>query len=94
MLVIVGTRRSDTIAIQPDDGLLEVECNGEFRVFNKHRVKRIVAFGMEGSDQKKKSTCVGSTFWSIFTGLLVALGVLFRFRERPQHSPEPPEGRR
>jgi formate dehydrogenase iron-sulfur subunit len=35
------------------------------------------------SDPKVPSRSVpGSTFWSIFTGLLVALGVLFQFRER------------
>ncbi|HEV3262595.1 MAG TPA: 4Fe-4S dicluster domain-containing protein [Gemmataceae bacterium] len=30
----------------------------------------------------------GSTFWSIFTGLLVALGVLFQFRERTRPNKE------
>jgi formate dehydrogenase iron-sulfur subunit len=35
------------------------------------------------SDPKVPSRSVpGSTFWSIFTGLLVTLGVLFQFRER------------
>jgi formate dehydrogenase iron-sulfur subunit len=40
------------------------------------------------SDPKVPSRVVpGSTFWSIFTGLLVALGVLFRFRRRTQAAP-------
>jgi hypothetical protein len=30
----------------------------------------------------------GSIFWSIFTGLLVALGVLSQFRERTQPARE------
>jgi formate dehydrogenase iron-sulfur subunit len=33
-----------------------------------------------------------SAFWSIFTGLLVALGVLFRFRDRTQRAPLSPAG--
>jgi len=50
------------------------------------------------SDPKVPSQVVPpSTFWSIFTGLLVALGVLFQFRERTQtpaggSAPIPREG--
>src|SRR5207245_9762454 len=41
------------------------------------------------SDPKVPSKLVpGSIFWSIFTGLLVALGVLFQFRERTQPARE------
>jgi formate dehydrogenase iron-sulfur subunit len=37
------------------------------------------------SDPKVPSKSVpGSVFWSVFTGLLVALGVLFQFRQRTQ----------
>jgi formate dehydrogenase iron-sulfur subunit len=54
-------------------------------------------YGLPSNPKVPSKSVVGSTFWSIFTGLLVALGVLFRFRERPQHapapSPAPPEGR-
>jgi hypothetical protein len=32
-----------------------------------------------------------STFWSIFTGLLVTLGVLFRFRQRARPAPQAAE---
>jgi formate dehydrogenase iron-sulfur subunit len=45
------------------------------------------------SDPKVPSKLVpGSIFWSIFTGLLVALGVLFRFRTRAQPEPAPAAG--
>ena len=41
---------------------------------------------------RRGPTVPGSTFWSAFTGLLVALGVLFRFRERTQNAPAAPAG--
>jgi formate dehydrogenase iron-sulfur subunit len=46
------------------------------------------------SDPKVPSTSVPrSSFWSIFTGLLVALGVLFQFRQRKRpETPAPPAG--
>jgi formate dehydrogenase iron-sulfur subunit len=54
-------------------------------------------YGLPSNPKVPSKSVVGSTFWSIFTGLLVALGVLFRFRERPQRAPAvapaPPEGR-
>jgi formate dehydrogenase iron-sulfur subunit len=41
------------------------------------------------SDPKVPSRSVPrSLFWSIFTGLLLALGVLFRFRQRGRQPPE------
>jgi formate dehydrogenase iron-sulfur subunit len=39
-------------------------------------------YGLPANPKVPSRSVVGSTFWSIFTGLLVALGVLFRFRER------------
>src|SRR5437867_11489106 len=39
-------------------------------------------YGLPASPKVPSRSVIGSTFWSAFTGLLVALGVLFRFRER------------
>src|SRR5262245_24969858 len=39
-------------------------------------------YGLPSDPKVPSKSVVGSTFWSVFTGLLVALGVLFRFRER------------
>src|SRR5438552_1826433 len=41
-------------------------------------------YGLPSDPKVPSKSALGSTFWSIFTGLLVALGVLFRFRERAQ----------
>lgn len=40
-------------------------------------------YGLPSNPKLPSHSVLRSTFWSIFTGLLVALGVLFRFRERP-----------
>jgi formate dehydrogenase iron-sulfur subunit len=50
-------------------------------------------YGLPSNPKVPSRSVVGSTFWSVFTGFLVALGVLFRFRERPQRSPGPPPAR-
>jgi formate dehydrogenase iron-sulfur subunit len=50
-------------------------------------------YGLPSNPKVPSKSVIGSTFWSIFTGLLIALGILFRFRERPQRAPAPPEGR-
>jgi formate dehydrogenase iron-sulfur subunit len=39
-------------------------------------------YGLPSKAKVPSRSVPGSSFWSIFTGLLVALGVLFRFRER------------
>jgi formate dehydrogenase iron-sulfur subunit len=49
-------------------------------------------YGLPSNPKVPSRSVLASTFWSIFTGLLVALGVLFRFRLRPQSSPEPAVG--
>jgi formate dehydrogenase iron-sulfur subunit len=41
-------------------------------------------YGLPANPKVPSASVPRSTFWSIFTGLLVALGVLFRFRQRPQ----------
>src|SRR5437588_2775528 len=41
-------------------------------------------YGLPSHPKVPSRSVPGSTFWSAFTGLLVALGVLFRFRERTQ----------
>ncbi len=48
-------------------------------------------YGLPANPKVPSRSVVGSTFWSIFTGLMVALGVLFQFRQRtttPRHEPE------
>ena len=47
-------------------------------------------YGLPSNPVVPSSTVPRSSFWSIFTGLLVALGVLFQFRRRPA---APQEGR-
>src|SRR5262245_64103394 len=39
-------------------------------------------YGLPSSPKVPSRSVPATTFWSVFTGLLVALGVLFRFRER------------
>ena len=46
-------------------------------------------YGLPSNPKVPSRSVPASTFWSAFTGLLVALGVLFRFRERTQDSPAP-----
>jgi formate dehydrogenase iron-sulfur subunit len=43
-------------------------------------------YGLPSNPKVPSKLVPGSIFWSIFTGLLVTLGVLFRFRERGQES--------
>jgi formate dehydrogenase iron-sulfur subunit len=45
-------------------------------------VDRPETYGLPSNPKVPSRSVIGSTFWSIFTGLLVALAVLFRFRER------------
>jgi formate dehydrogenase iron-sulfur subunit len=48
-------------------------------------------YGLPSNPKVPSRSVPPSTFWSIFTGLLVALGVLFQFRLRAQpHPPVPP----
>jgi formate dehydrogenase iron-sulfur subunit len=49
-------------------------------------------YGLPANPKVPSRSVLASTFWSIFTGLLVALGVLFRFRLRPHSSSEPTVG--
>ena len=48
-------------------------------------------YGLPSKPKVPSKSVFGSSFWSIVTGLLVALGLLFRFRER--RKPETTEGR-
>src|SRR5262245_3405814 len=47
-------------------------------------------YGLPSNPKVPSKSVIGSTFWSVFTGLLVALGVLFRFRERTHREPTSP----
>jgi formate dehydrogenase iron-sulfur subunit len=47
-------------------------------------VDRPEVYGLPAKAKVPSRSVVGATFWSIFTGLLVALGVLFQFRQRTQ----------
>jgi formate dehydrogenase iron-sulfur subunit len=49
-------------------------------------------YGLPANPKVPSKSVLGSTFWSIFTGLLVALGVLFRFRNRTKLEPAPGTG--
>jgi len=40
-------------------------------------------YGLPSNPKVPSRSIAGSVFWSIFTGLMVALGVLFQFRSRP-----------
>jgi hypothetical protein len=51
VLVVVGSRKSDTIGLRRDDGDIEVTLNGDFHAFNALQVHRVLAFGMEGNDK-------------------------------------------
>ncbi len=46
-------------------------------------------YGLPSEPKVPSRSVRPSSFWSIFTGLLVALGVLFQFRERKKPSPAP-----
>jgi formate dehydrogenase iron-sulfur subunit len=48
-------------------------------------------YGLPSNPKVPSRSVLGSTFWSIFTGLLLALGVLFQFRERtrPEREAQP-----
>src|SRR5262245_37776051 len=51
-------------------------------------------YGLPRNPKVPSRSVLGATFWSIFTGLLVALGVLFRFRQRtrpPASEPSHPQ---
>lgn len=47
-------------------------------------VDRPETYGLPSNPKVPSRSVPGGTFWSIFVGLLVALGVLFRFRARPE----------
>src|SRR5207244_6211636 len=49
-------------------------------------------YGLPANPKVPSKTVPGSTFWSALTGLLVALGVLFRFRERTSQARSASEG--
>ena len=51
VLVIVGSAAATRSPLVRTTMPLEVEFNGEFHVFDKAGVGRVVAFGMEGNDQ-------------------------------------------
>src|SRR5262245_45391598 len=60
-------------------------------------VDRPEVYGLPSDPKVPSRSVLAATFWSVFTGLLVALGVLFRFRERttaPAAPPTPQEGGR
>jgi len=46
-------------------------------------------YGLPSEPKVPSRSVRQSSFWSIFTGLLVALGVLFQFRERKKPAPAP-----
>jgi formate dehydrogenase iron-sulfur subunit len=48
-------------------------------------------YGLPANPKVPSASVPRSVFWSIFTGLLVALGVLFRFRQRTRATPSQPE---
>src|SRR5262249_48516628 len=49
------------------------------------------AYGLPSDPKVPSRSVPRSTFWGVFAGLLVALGVLFRFRERGKKAPDPAE---
>src|SRR5881409_1034814 len=53
-------------------------------------VDRPEIYGLPSDPKVPSRSVLGSTFWSIFTGLLVALGVLFQFRQRTKNGPLTP----
>jgi formate dehydrogenase iron-sulfur subunit len=49
-------------------------------------------YGLPANPKVPSRSVPRSTFWSVFAGLLVALGVLFRFRQRTKEAPPPAPG--
>jgi formate dehydrogenase iron-sulfur subunit len=45
-------------------------------------------YGLPSNPKVPSKSVLGSVFWSAFTGMLMALGVLFRFRERTRPAAE------
>jgi hypothetical protein len=62
VLVVVGTRRADTITFVRDGGEIEVTLNGEFYAFNANNVHRVVAYGMEGGDKITSALAINALF--------------------------------
>src|SRR5262245_3926011 len=60
VLVVIGTRKSDTIALRPDDGDIEVTLNSKFFAFDPEAVGRAAAFGMEGNDKITSALDIGT----------------------------------
>ena len=60
VLVIIGTRRSDTIGVRPDDDEIEVTLNSKFFAFGPQAVHRVAAFGMEGNDRITSALEIGA----------------------------------
>jgi formate dehydrogenase iron-sulfur subunit len=42
-------------------------------------------YGLPSNPKVPSKSVIGSTFWSIFTGLLIAVGMLFQFRRRTEN---------
>jgi formate dehydrogenase iron-sulfur subunit len=47
-------------------------------------------YGLPSNPKVPSGTVLRSTFWSILTGILVAIGILFRFRLRRKEGPDAP----
>jgi hypothetical protein len=60
VLVVIGTRKSDTIGLRRDDGDVEVTLNGDFHAFDGLAVHRVAAFGMEGNDRILSALPIGT----------------------------------
>jgi hypothetical protein len=60
VLVVIGTRKSDTIGLREDDGDIEVTVNGDFYAFDAEAVQRVAAFGMEGNDKITSALTIGT----------------------------------
>src|SRR5262249_35154190 len=46
-------------------------------------------YGLPSDPKLPSRSVLASTFWSVFTGLLVALGILFQFRQRTAAARDP-----
>src|SRR5205807_1777448 len=53
-------------------------------------VDRPEVYGLPSNPKVPGQSVLRSAFWAIFTGLLVALGVLFQFRQRTKREGEAP----